>query len=300
MATATVTITVTGVSCPWWMCCDPRSGPPDPYPVRPTEFVTLEDYDKDFTYPLASSRAIVPVQQSGCGVACGPNMGGETPPPPEPPEPECEFPSAWNVTQSPDGTAYAITVDGEPITHDNYQDLLLSYNQYSFYITDAGLGQPGIEVMMELQWGDFDPNTGNFLFFLSEDFLDNRFVPFEQWACLRGYRSYGEGWFQDPVGVINCCEEQTLCVELHHQGGSGSNGVIRDFEINGLPDWFVWGDDFEVVYGGQGSGYFVYNNEYNQYENQNPSLYGFLGGTDGTLAQSVHTVCVNWSIPVGH
>ena len=39
---------------PWWLC---KPKPPVvPCPVRPTTFVEFKDYDKDFTYPLASSR----------------------------------------------------------------------------------------------------------------------------------------------------------------------------------------------------------------------------------------------------
>src|SRR5690606_2853388 len=201
---------------PWWLCV--RPDPPEPCPVRinpAEEFVRFADYDVDFKFPLASSRKPMKIKRPTDCIVCAPTLIDEVPP--EPPPPECEFPSAWNVTRSPTGPTYAITVDGEPITYDNYQDLL---PDNSFYITDAGPGRPGNEVMMQLRWGNFDPEeVGNFLFWLDSSFLGNMTVPFEQWACLRGYRSYGEGWFQDPVGVINCCEEHPLCVELHHQGG---------------------------------------------------------------------------------
>ena len=67
MPTATVTIIVQPAATlrPWWECV-PKP-PPEPCPERPTGFVTLDQYDQDFTYPLASSR--VPVKEDpieGC------------------------------------------------------------------------------------------------------------------------------------------------------------------------------------------------------------------------------------------
>lgn len=61
-----------GSGRPWWMCV-PKA-PLTPCPVRPTGFVSLKDYDKDFKYPLASSRVAVKlVRKEECSV-CWPNL----------------------------------------------------------------------------------------------------------------------------------------------------------------------------------------------------------------------------------
>lgn len=89
-AIATVRITVLGEdTCPrnWWLCCPKPE--PDPVPERPTDFVPLDQYDLEFTYPLKSSRkpSRNPLQD-GC-VNCGPVFATPAPPVPEPePEPE--------------------------------------------------------------------------------------------------------------------------------------------------------------------------------------------------------------------
>lgn len=91
-AFATVRITVLGEdTCPknWWLCC-PKPDP-GPVPERPTDFVPLDQYDLEFTYPLKSSRkpSRNPIQDD-C-VNCGPVFVAPAPPVPEPdPEPEPE------------------------------------------------------------------------------------------------------------------------------------------------------------------------------------------------------------------
>lgn len=92
-AFATVRITVLGEdTCPrnWWLCCPKPE--PAPVPERPTDFVPLDQYDLEFTYPLKSSRkpSRNPLQD-GC-VNCGPVFVAPDPPEPDPePDPEPEI-----------------------------------------------------------------------------------------------------------------------------------------------------------------------------------------------------------------
>lgn len=70
---------------PWWMC--PPREQPEPCPVRPTTFVTLENYDPNFKFPLASSRQPSKIKTPFECVSCHPVLLDE-PDPVDPPDPE--------------------------------------------------------------------------------------------------------------------------------------------------------------------------------------------------------------------
>ncbi len=64
---------------PWWMC--PPKEPVPACPVRPTGYVALSDYDKDFKYPLSSSRIPAKNPRPVECVACRPTLISVSAPP---------------------------------------------------------------------------------------------------------------------------------------------------------------------------------------------------------------------------
>lgn len=127
---------------------------------------------------------------------------------------DCLVPSAWQVKYNADLETYAIYVNGVAVDDTNRGDLL----PWNHLIITEGVegdyrdgvidGETGTNIHIRLRWGDFDPEeVGDYLFWLDEGFDEGPHPtpPLEQWACLNGFKSYGEGGYEDPVGRVNCC-----------------------------------------------------------------------------------------------
>ena len=110
---------------PWWLCV--RPDPPEPCPVRPTEFVPFDQYDADFKYPLASSRVPLKITKpEGC-VVCAPTLVDAVDPPDPEPEPLCA-----SITFN-GGSPTILTSDGASDTT-NFPSWFEWDMFYSFYL----------------------------------------------------------------------------------------------------------------------------------------------------------------------